>query len=57
MKTLRMTTAQALIRYLAAQHVERDGVRQRFFGGVAGIFGPPEPVLAEDSVFCSGMRP
>ncbi len=39
MKTLRMTTAQALIRYLAAQHVERDGLRQRFFGRVAGIFG------------------
>jgi len=28
-----------LIRFLAAQHVERDGVRQRFFGGCFGIFG------------------
>lgn len=39
MKTTRMTTAQALLRYLRAQHVMRDGRRQRFFGGVAGIFG------------------
>ncbi|MFH1530060.1 MAG: 3D-(3,5/4)-trihydroxycyclohexane-1,2-dione acylhydrolase (decyclizing) [Pseudomonadota bacterium] len=39
MKTRRMTTAQALIRYLHVQHVMRDGRRHRFFGGVAGIFG------------------
>jgi len=39
MKTRRLTTAQALVRYLAAQHVMRDGRRARFFGGVAGIFG------------------
>jgi 3D-(3,5/4)-trihydroxycyclohexane-1,2-dione acylhydrolase (decyclizing) len=37
--TLRLTAAQALIRFLAAQHVERDGVEQRFFGGCFGIFG------------------
>jgi 3D-(3,5/4)-trihydroxycyclohexane-1,2-dione acylhydrolase (decyclizing) len=36
---LRLTAAQALIRFLAAQHVERDGVEQRFFGGCFGIFG------------------
>jgi 3D-(3,5/4)-trihydroxycyclohexane-1,2-dione acylhydrolase (decyclizing) len=35
----RLTTAQALIRFLAAQYVERDGVEQRFFGGCFGIFG------------------
>jgi 3D-(3,5/4)-trihydroxycyclohexane-1,2-dione acylhydrolase (decyclizing) len=34
-----VTAAQALVRFLAAQHVERDGVRQRFFGGCFGIFG------------------
>ncbi|HEY3182714.1 MAG TPA: 3D-(3,5/4)-trihydroxycyclohexane-1,2-dione acylhydrolase (decyclizing) [Gaiellaceae bacterium] len=39
MGTLRLTAAQALIRFLAAQHVERDGVEQRFFGGCFGIFG------------------
>jgi 3D-(3,5/4)-trihydroxycyclohexane-1,2-dione acylhydrolase (decyclizing) len=39
MGTQRLTTAQALIRFLANQHVERDGVEQRFFAGVSGIFG------------------
>src|SRR2546430_15952848 len=39
MKTIRLTAAQALIRFLAAQSVERDGVKQRFFGGCFGIFG------------------
>ncbi|MDE3023932.1 MAG: 3D-(3,5/4)-trihydroxycyclohexane-1,2-dione acylhydrolase (decyclizing) [Acidobacteriota bacterium] len=34
-----MTAAQALLRFLAAQVVERDGVRRRFFGGCFGIFG------------------
>jgi 3D-(3,5/4)-trihydroxycyclohexane-1,2-dione acylhydrolase (decyclizing) len=38
-RTLRLTTAQALVRLLAAQHVERDGVRHRFFAGCFGIFG------------------
>jgi 3D-(3,5/4)-trihydroxycyclohexane-1,2-dione acylhydrolase (decyclizing) len=35
----RLTVAQALIRFLAAQHVERDGQRTRFFAGCLGIFG------------------
>ena len=39
MGTTRLTAAQALVRFLAAQHVERDGVRRRFFGGCFGIFG------------------
>jgi len=30
---------QALVRFLAAQHVERDGVEHRFFAGCFGIFG------------------
>ena len=38
-RTLRLTTAQALIRFLAAQRVERDGVEQQFFAGCFGIFG------------------
>jgi len=37
--TVRLTAAQALVRFLAAQRVERDGVRHRFFGGCFGIFG------------------
>jgi 3D-(3,5/4)-trihydroxycyclohexane-1,2-dione acylhydrolase (decyclizing) len=39
MKTVRLTAAQALVRFLAAQRVERDGVEQQFFGGCFGIFG------------------
>lgn len=35
----RMTVAQALIRYLTRQTVERDGERWPFFEGVFGIFG------------------
>ena len=36
---MRLTAAQALIRFLAAQYVERDGVEGRFFAGCFGIFG------------------
>src|SRR2546422_9417586 len=39
MARTRLTTAQALVRFLAAQYVERDGVEPRFFGGCFGIFG------------------
>jgi 3D-(3,5/4)-trihydroxycyclohexane-1,2-dione acylhydrolase (decyclizing) len=37
--TLRLTVAQATITFLAAQHAERDGERNRFFAGCFGIFG------------------
>ncbi|WP_087486234.1 3D-(3,5/4)-trihydroxycyclohexane-1,2-dione acylhydrolase (decyclizing) [Brachybacterium massiliense] len=37
--TIRLTVAQALVRFLAAQHSERDGVRQRLIPGTFGIFG------------------
>ncbi|MDQ8707311.1 3D-(3,5/4)-trihydroxycyclohexane-1,2-dione acylhydrolase (decyclizing) [Streptomyces sp. LHD-70] len=37
--TVRLTAAQALVRFLAAQHTERDGVRQRLIGATWGIFG------------------
>jgi 3D-(3,5/4)-trihydroxycyclohexane-1,2-dione acylhydrolase (decyclizing) len=39
MSTVRLTTAQALVRFLANQYVERDGVDHRFFAGCLGIFG------------------
>src|SRR5213080_4039797 len=35
----RLTAAQALVRFLASQYVERDGVERRFFEGCFGIFG------------------
>src|SRR5919112_2020326 len=37
--THRLTVAQALFRFLAAQHVRRDDREQAFFAGVFGIFG------------------
>ena len=37
--TRRLTMAQAVIKFLKNQHVERDGRRNPFFGGVFGIFG------------------
>src|SRR5437899_6729146 len=36
---IRLTMAQALVRFLAAQYAERDGVEQRFIEGCFGIFG------------------
>ncbi|MGH2743250.1 MAG: 3D-(3,5/4)-trihydroxycyclohexane-1,2-dione acylhydrolase (decyclizing) [Thermoleophilaceae bacterium] len=35
----RLTAGQALVRFLAAQEVERDGERRSFFAGCFGIFG------------------
>src|ERR1700674_3569191 len=39
MKTVRLTMAQALVRFLVAQHSGRDGREQPFFAGMWGIFG------------------
>jgi 3D-(3,5/4)-trihydroxycyclohexane-1,2-dione acylhydrolase (decyclizing) len=36
---MRLTVAQALVRFLASQYSERDGVRQRLVPGCFGIFG------------------
>ncbi|MDV6244084.1 3D-(3,5/4)-trihydroxycyclohexane-1,2-dione acylhydrolase (decyclizing) [Rhodococcus opacus] len=37
--TVHLTVAQATIRFLANQYVERDGERTKFFAGCFGIFG------------------
>ena len=37
--TVRLTVAQAVVRFLSCQFTERDGIRRQFFGGVLGIFG------------------
>src|SRR4051812_21091812 len=37
--TVRATVAQALVRFLGVQEIERDGVRAPFFAGCLGIFG------------------
>ena len=39
MSTRRMTVAQAVVRFLAQQYSERDGVEHRFIRGMWGIFG------------------
>jgi 3D-(3,5/4)-trihydroxycyclohexane-1,2-dione acylhydrolase (decyclizing) len=39
MATIRLTAAQAMVRFLSAQHVEIDGRKQRLFEGVFAIFG------------------
>ncbi len=39
MSVVRLTVAQAMVRFLAAQRTERDGVEQRLFAGCFGIFG------------------
>ncbi|MDN0076494.1 3D-(3,5/4)-trihydroxycyclohexane-1,2-dione acylhydrolase (decyclizing) [Crenobacter sp. SG2303] len=39
MSTIRLTMAQALVRYLAAQHIEIDGERLPLFAGCFAIFG------------------
>jgi 3D-(3,5/4)-trihydroxycyclohexane-1,2-dione acylhydrolase (decyclizing) len=38
-QTERVTAAQAVVRFLAAQAVERDGDEHQFFQGMFGIFG------------------
>ena len=37
--TVRLTVAQATIRFLGSQWVEHDGLRNKFFAGAFGIFG------------------
>ncbi len=37
--TMQLTVAQALVRFLEQQYVERDGDPHRFFAGCFGIFG------------------
>src|ERR687893_82484 len=38
-ETVNLTVAQALVKFLAAQYSESDGVEQRLFSGCLGIFG------------------
>ncbi|HET7475077.1 MAG TPA: 3D-(3,5/4)-trihydroxycyclohexane-1,2-dione acylhydrolase (decyclizing) [Dermatophilaceae bacterium] len=38
-QTVRLTVAQALVRFLSVQYSERDGRRQKLFAGCFGIFG------------------
>jgi 3D-(3,5/4)-trihydroxycyclohexane-1,2-dione acylhydrolase (decyclizing) len=38
-ETIRLTVAQAVVKFLGQQYSERDGVRRKFFAGCFGIFG------------------
>ncbi|MEE8117398.1 MAG: thiamine pyrophosphate-binding protein, partial [Gemmatimonadales bacterium] len=38
-ETVRLTMAQAVVRFLQNQHVVRDALEQPFFAGCFGIFG------------------
>ena len=38
-RTVRLTVAQALVRFLGAQYSESDGTEQKLFAGCFGIFG------------------
>lgn len=38
-QTVRLTVAQAVVKFLANQYSERDGVEQKLFAGCFGIFG------------------
>ena len=37
--TVRLTVAQAIIRFLSNQYTERDGIERRLIAGAFGIFG------------------
>src|SRR5512133_288847 len=39
MASIRLTTAQAIIKFLKNQYVHRDGKEIQFFAGMLGIFG------------------
>ncbi|WP_446425418.1 thiamine pyrophosphate-binding protein, partial [Mailhella sp.] len=39
MERIRLTMAQALVRFLDNQYVELDGVENKFVGGIFGVFG------------------
>src|SRR5471032_201008 len=38
-QTIRLTVAQAVVKFLARQYSERDGVQRRLIEGCFGIFG------------------
>ena len=39
MERIRLTMAQALVRFLDAQYVELDGVENKFVNGIFGVWG------------------
>ncbi|MEO7565278.1 MAG: 3D-(3,5/4)-trihydroxycyclohexane-1,2-dione acylhydrolase (decyclizing) [Aestuariivirga sp.] len=50
-RSTRLTTAQALVRHLANQFIEIDGVRQRLCGGGFGIFGHGNVICLGEALY------
>jgi 3D-(3,5/4)-trihydroxycyclohexane-1,2-dione acylhydrolase (decyclizing) len=53
---LRLTVAQALVRFLRAQSIERDGETTPFFAGAFGIFGHGNLAGLGQAIHQEGMR-
>ena len=53
MTTMRLTAAQAMVRFLSAQRVEIDGKKQRLFEGVFAIFGHGNVAGMGEALFAS----
>jgi 3D-(3,5/4)-trihydroxycyclohexane-1,2-dione acylhydrolase (decyclizing) len=51
---MRLTVAQALVRFLSVQSVERDGETNRFFAGCFGIFGHGNVAGLGEALLASG---
>jgi len=49
--TQSMTTAQAIVRWMANQYIEIDGEEQRVFGGGFGIFGHGNVTCLGEALF------
>jgi len=56
MTTRRLTVGQAVVEFLAAQHVRRDGVERRFFAGTLGIFGHGNVAGIGEALLAAGDR-
>ena len=50
-RTIRLTTAQALVRHLANQFIEIDGVKQRLSAGGFGIFGHGNVICLGEALY------
>ncbi|MFF8285863.1 3D-(3,5/4)-trihydroxycyclohexane-1,2-dione acylhydrolase (decyclizing) [Streptomyces albus] len=57
MTTVRLTVAQALVRFLAAQHTERDGERHRLVEACWGVFGHGNVAGLGQALVESGQGP
>jgi 3D-(3,5/4)-trihydroxycyclohexane-1,2-dione acylhydrolase (decyclizing) len=55
-KTVKLTMAQALVRFLDNQYVERDGDEIKFVNGVFGIFGHGVVVGLGEALAAGGLR-